>query len=213
MVQHSGTGFELVQALSVPVLQVVEQPVEVVSFFRNSLLVVAEQVIEVPKLALPDGFLLRTFPLEPQVAEQWMEVPTLLQQQVAEQIVDNPVPRGRGARGGLPGFPPGQVSERTAEQVVDIPVPHTRRLHGGLQGSHPRLRTVELTVDIPVPFGGRPLHGFHTGQSSTAFTEQLVDTEIFKVFTLGRVQQRSRSSSLTLRFSRFSLWAEFNSVY
>ena len=37
-------------------------------------------------------------------------------------------------------------------------------------------RTVEQTVDIPVPFGGRPLHGFHTGQSSTAFIEQLVDT-------------------------------------
>ena len=64
-VQHSGIGFELVQALNVPVLEVVEQPVEVVSGFRNSLPVVAEQVIELPKLALPDGFLLRTFPLEP----------------------------------------------------------------------------------------------------------------------------------------------------
>ena len=69
MVQHNGIGHELVLALDVPVLQMVEQPVEVVSFFRNSLPLVAEQVIEVPKFALPDGFLLRSFPLEPQLAE------------------------------------------------------------------------------------------------------------------------------------------------
>ena len=34
MVQHSGIGFELLQALDVPVLQMVEQPVDVDSFFR-----------------------------------------------------------------------------------------------------------------------------------------------------------------------------------
>ena len=94
--QHSGVGFALVQALNVPVLQVVEQSVEVVSFFRNSLPLVAEQVIEVPKLALPDGFLLRSFPLEPQLAEQLLEVPT--EPAYVEQNVDNPVPRGRHGR-------------------------------------------------------------------------------------------------------------------
>ena len=52
MVQHSGI-FELVQALDVPVLQMVEQPVDVHSFFRISVPAVSEQVIEVPKLALP----------------------------------------------------------------------------------------------------------------------------------------------------------------
>ena len=46
--QHSGIGFELVQALDVPVLQMVGQPVEVDSFFRNFVPAVAEQVIEVP---------------------------------------------------------------------------------------------------------------------------------------------------------------------
>ena len=67
-----------------------------VSFFRNSLPLVAEQVIEVPKLALLDGFLLRSFPLEPQLAEQLLEVPT--EPAYVEQIVDNPVPRGRHGR-------------------------------------------------------------------------------------------------------------------
>ena len=51
-VQHSGI-FVPVQIPDVPVLQMVEQPVEVDSFFRLSLPAVAEQVIEVPKLALP----------------------------------------------------------------------------------------------------------------------------------------------------------------
>ena len=51
--QHSGIGFELVRALDVPVLQMVEQPVEVDTFFRNFVPAVAEQVIEVPMLALP----------------------------------------------------------------------------------------------------------------------------------------------------------------
>ena len=123
-------------------VQMVERSVEVVSFFRNSLTVVAEQVIEVPKLALPDGFLLRTFRLEPQMAEQLVEVPTvlspaLLQHQVAEQIVDNPVPRGRGARGGLPGCPPGQVSQLNVGQLVDIPVPGEGPDFGDLPGFHP----------------------------------------------------------------------------
>ena len=50
--QHSGIGFELLQALDVPVLQLVEQPVDVESFFRISVPAVAEQVIDVPKLGL-----------------------------------------------------------------------------------------------------------------------------------------------------------------
>ena len=44
MVQHSCTGSQC------PCEEMVVQPVEVVSFFRNSLPLVAEQVIEVPKL-------------------------------------------------------------------------------------------------------------------------------------------------------------------
>ena len=68
---------------------------------------------------------------EPQSAEQLVEVPTVLTStrtalRIAEQIVDTPVPRGRGQ-----GFLPVQsstatsssgkrISERTVEQIVDI---------------------------------------------------------------------------------------------
>ena len=70
----------------------------------------------------------------PQMAEHFLEVPTvlslaLLQQQYAEQIVDNPASRGRGRRGGIQGFFPGQSSTAGA---VDIPVPR-----GVLQGFLP----------------------------------------------------------------------------
>ena len=68
-------------------------------FFRLDL-PVAEQVIDVPKISsssCPSRAVLN----EPQVVEQLVEVPTLLsvavlQQRTAEQIVDTPVPRGRG---------------------------------------------------------------------------------------------------------------------
>ena len=40
---------------------------------------------------------------------------------VVEQIVDNPVPLGRGDHGGLQGFSPSRGSKRTVEQIVDIP--------------------------------------------------------------------------------------------
>ena len=103
--QQCGVGFELVQALAVPVLQMVEQHVEVLSFLSSCLLAVAEQVIEVPALSLPVCAVQRVVPLEPQMAEQLVEVPTvlspavlqvlsyaLLQQQTAEQIIDVPVP-------------------------------------------------------------------------------------------------------------------------
>ena len=74
---HCGVGFELVQALDVRVLQMVEQPVEVLSFLHSSLPVVAEQVIEVPiLLSLPVCAVHRVVPLEPQMAEQLVEVPT-----------------------------------------------------------------------------------------------------------------------------------------
>ena len=91
---------------------------------------VPEQVIEVPA---------RTSVREPQLAEQLVEVPTILSfsslQRTVEQNVDVPVPRG-GARG-LQGFPPGQasttssfslerISERNVEQIADFP-------GGGLQ--------------------------------------------------------------------------------
>ena len=112
-------------SLDVPALQMVEQPVEVDTFFRLCLPAVVEQVIEVPKLALPVCAVQRAALSEPQLVEQLVEVRTvlsysLLQQQTAEQIIDFPVPgRGGGARGGLQGLPQGQGSTASAgEQTI-----------------------------------------------------------------------------------------------
>ena len=119
--QHSGIGFELVQALDVPV----EQPVEVDSFFRNFVPAVA-------MLALPGCAVQRAALSEPQTVEQLVEVPSvlsysLLQQRTAEQIIDFPG-RGGGARGGLQGLPQGQGSTASAgEQTIVVD-------RGGLQG-------------------------------------------------------------------------------
>ena len=101
MGQHCGVGYEFVQVLAVPVLQMVAQPVEVLSFLRSSLPVVAEQVIEVPALSLPVCAVHRVVPFEPQMAEQLVEVPTPFF--IFEQTIDIPVPRiGRRLQGSLP---------------------------------------------------------------------------------------------------------------
>ena len=182
--RHCGVGFELVQALDVPVLQMVEQPVEVDTFFRLSLPSVVEQVIEVPKLALPVCAVQRAALPEPQLVEQLVEVPTVLsvavlQQRTAEQIIGFPVPgRGGGARGGLQGLSQGQGSTAVCgAENVDTPVPHGRGRLGG---------------------GG--LHGLSQGQGSTAlcgavtstfpFLMVVLEREVFKVFPEDRVPQR-----------------------
>ena len=72
--RHCGVGFELLLALDVPVLQMVEQSVEVDTFFRLSLPAVAEQVIDVPKLALRGCAVQRAALSEPQLVEQLVEV-------------------------------------------------------------------------------------------------------------------------------------------
>ena len=186
MVQHSGI-FELEQILDVPVLQMVEQPVEVDTFFRLSLPAVAEQVIEVPKLALPGRAVPRAALSEPQLVEQLVEVPTVLsysflKQRTAEQVVDSPVlhGRGRGARGGLQGSSQGQGSTAVcgADEVVS-PALHARGggARGGLQGLSPGLGSTAFggadNVVSPALHAreGRArggLHGSSQGQSSTA---------------------------------------------
>ena len=116
-----------------PVPLTVEQLVDVLQLF-DALIPVAEQVIDVPKI-LVDVIPARSWVPEPQSAEQLVEVPTVLSPtritlQIAEQIVDTPVPRGRG-EGRVQGFLPRQsstatlsaeerISERIEEQLVDI---------------------------------------------------------------------------------------------
>ena len=144
--RHDGIAYELVQALDAPVLQMVEQLPNVVQFFAMQLPVVAEPVIEVPKI-LPHDVPPRRLCRDTQLAEQLAEVPTILhfpKQRIPKQIVDNPVPHGgRGASGGLQGFLPGRV-----EQTVDFPAPCSgvRRL----QGFSPR---TEFNCDFFFVFG------------------------------------------------------------
>ena len=76
-------------------------------------LLVADQVIYVPTIS-SSSCPSRAVPLQPQVAEQLMEVPTvlspaLLQQQTVVQPVDIPFPRGRSGRR-LQGSPSRQSS-------------------------------------------------------------------------------------------------------
>ena len=125
--------------------QMVEQLQDIMRSF-DSLLPVPEQVIEVPKILL-DDVPKRTAVRDTKLAEQLVEVPTIvsysLLQLTTEQNVDIPVP-GRGGRiAGLRGFPPEQsstaprfslerFSERVVEQIVDITVSR-----GGLQDFRP----------------------------------------------------------------------------
>ena len=81
--------------------QRVEQLVDVLQFF-DALFPVVEQVIDVPKVILED-IPPRISVREPQLAEQLVEVPTILH--FFKRTVDIPVPRGHGGRSsGLQGF-------------------------------------------------------------------------------------------------------------
>ena len=93
----------------------------------------ADQVIEVPTISCSPCPSHSPIP-EPQSAEQLVEVPTVLSPpasplRIAEQVVDTPVPRGRG-QGSLPGQSSiashssgKRKSERTVEQIVDFSSP------------------------------------------------------------------------------------------
>ena len=107
---------------------------------------------------------------------------------------------GRGARGGLQGFPPEQGSAASfLEQIVDIPV-HS----GGLRGF---LRRQSSTAPSPQT-ADIPSSGFLPEQHSTArFVDRTLIlqfrvvvaevVEVFKIFAHNRVQQRRLRRSLT----------------
>ena len=98
-----------------------------------------------PKIIIEDIPTRASVP-EPQMAEQLVEVPTVIScsslQRSVEQLVDIPVPGGGGPSFGLQGFSSGQsstaspfkkrISERIVEQIVD-PV-SSGRLLGSLPG-------------------------------------------------------------------------------
>ena len=149
-----------VQILDAPVPQGGNQLVEA---FRHLDLHIPEQVIDVPKISSSRGRCRRRRVPVVQTAEQLVEVPTepgcalsvlaskfyskrelrgFLSGQgstasgsvLIEQNVHNPVPQGRGGRGGPQGFLPGQDSTAFcgADRIENL-VPRS----GGLQGSRP----------------------------------------------------------------------------
>ena len=148
-----GIGYEIVQSLDVPVPQMGEQLPNIVQFFAAHLPVVVEPVIEVPKI-LPHDIPPRRLCRDTQLAEQLVEVPTIvsysLLQLIMEQNADIPVPLGRGGRNaGLQGSPPEQSSTAalsSAERISEM--------------------IVEQIAGIPVA-RGHP-HGFRPGQSSSS---------------------------------------------
>ena len=132
VVEDLGELAPLVQILDLPVPQMVDN---VLDALRIPVRPMAVQVIEVPKILIYVIPALSLVP-DPQTAEQLVEVPTVLSPtrialQIAEQIVDTPVPQGRGGKRRVQGFLPEQnstatssylerISERTVEQIVDI---------------------------------------------------------------------------------------------
>ena len=104
-----------VLALDVPVPQMVDQLPDIEQFFRV-LSPDPVQVIEVPKI-LPFDVPMRTAVRVPQLAEQLVEVPTIISYssllRTVEQHVDIPVPGGGGPSSGLQGISSGLSSTAT----------------------------------------------------------------------------------------------------
>ena len=75
-------------------------------------------------MIVPEDVPMRTTVRDTQLAEQLVEVPTIVSfssfQRIMEQTVDIPVPQGGGRHADLQGFLRGQ-SSTGAEQIVDIP--------------------------------------------------------------------------------------------
>ena len=119
----------------------VDQPPDVKRFF-DTLLPVPEQVIEVPKIVCPLRAA-RTVLRAPQLAEQLVEVPTIVSyssfQRTKEQHVDIPV-QGRGGRHvGLQGFRTGQSSSASSSSPAGVHGFADELGEGGFSHlSHPR---------------------------------------------------------------------------
>ena len=114
--RHTMERIILAPILDVPVPLMEEQLL--VDVFAPHDIQVPEQVIEVPKILI-DVVSVRTPVREPQLAEQLVEVPTMISfsslQRIVEQNVDIPVPRGECLQGFLPGH--GSTSSSSSSHV------------------------------------------------------------------------------------------------
>ena len=136
-VQQIVDAVPLVPLLDDPVPQMVDTVLE---FFRALDLPVVEQVIAVPKISTDRVSQRLVERRLPQMVEQLVDVPTVLTPtrialQIAEQLVNFPVPQVSVSGGGHQGSLSGQGS--VGEQVVDIPVPRGRGKRR-VQGFSPR---------------------------------------------------------------------------
>ena len=164
-----------------PAPQMVEQLPDVLRFFR-ALIPDPEQVIEVPKIFLGDVPMRTVVLRDTQLAEQLVEVPTIVSyswlQLGMEQNVNIPVPGRGGRNAGLQGFLPEQsstpthssedrISERIVEQVVDISVSG-----GGLQdfrlgqSSSSSSHFQAVVRILPESEGARQCQLIHAGSSA-----------------------------------------------
>ena len=101
----------------------VEQLLEIMHFF-GALAPDPKQVTEVPKI-FPDDVPMRTAVRDTRLAEQLVEVPTIVYvsslRALVEQNEDIPVPRGRGGLvglRGLQGFSLNRIQQRLLEQIT-----------------------------------------------------------------------------------------------
>ena len=158
---EQSVGFvPLVQILDAPVPQTGEQLVSFFKFLDTQMPV--EQVMAVPKITkdLIQPRLVDCDQRDPQMAEQLVEVPTIVScsslQRTMAQLVDLPVPGRGGRNAGLQGFPSEQSSTATLSSAERISE-----------------RIVEQNVDIPVAAGG--LQEFRPGQSSSSVARSPAD--------------------------------------
>ena len=159
----------VVPILAAPVPHTVDH-LDVLKILGIQLLLLPEQVTEVPTISTPSRCS-RIVLSAPQMAEQLVEVPTVLSYALLQRL---------GVGRSLPGFLPEQSltasvaapGQRSAEHNIDIPVPR-RGESGFLQGFSPGhgsgQRSAEQNADIPIPRRGarEGLQGFPPGQSFT----------------------------------------------
>ena len=119
--EHMADICPYVQILDAPVPQTVGQLPDVLRFF-DTLIPVAEQVIDVPKIFI-ERIPPRTSVREPHLAEQLVEVPTIVSysslERSMEQHVDIPVPRRGGEFLVFEVFFPDRVQQRSSDCRAD----------------------------------------------------------------------------------------------
>ena len=138
-------------SLDVPVPQMVDQPVDFLTFFAMLLPAVDEQVIAVPKF-IQEVTPQRLRPPEPQqLVEQLVEVPTIVSfsslQRIMDQTVDIPAPRGRGRRGGLQDFSQDRVQQLLPTLTFQFLVV-IFKVSSRARGSLPHLLSLELLMRL-----------------------------------------------------------------